>query len=110
MSQILSQKEWPGAASPAPGRKRTFRLISTLAGRFIHEVSSNSTEQNAPSVPTSAVVYLIDTFLVWRREHRAAETYEWYRWRLQLFCESIGAGIVAPVAIMFKVEGICSHL
>lgn len=38
---------------------------------------------------SDSVVAVIDRYLDWCKEHRAAETYEWYRWRLQLFAESI---------------------
>jgi integrase len=42
---------------------------------------------------TAPVLGLIDKFLERCREHRAAKTYEWYRWRLQLFAKSIGRDI-----------------
>ena len=32
---------------------------------------------------------VLDTFLGWCKDHRAPDTYEWYRWRLQLFANSI---------------------
>jgi integrase len=35
------------------------------------------------------VVGVIDKFLAWCHEHRAAETYEWHRWRLQMFVDAI---------------------
>lgn len=41
----------------------------------------------APVVRSGSVVEIIDKFLTWCRENRAAETHEWYRWRLQLFCD-----------------------
>jgi integrase len=37
--------------------------------------------------PAGSVVEVIDKVLTWCREHRTPETYEWYRWRLQLFCD-----------------------
>jgi integrase len=36
-------------------------------------------------VIAESVVALIDRFLEWTQKHRAADTYEWYRYRLQLF-------------------------
>jgi hypothetical protein len=36
------------------------------------------------SIPSDHVVALIDKFLDWCSDHRAKDTYEWYRWRLQL--------------------------
>jgi integrase len=41
------------------------------------------------TLTADTVVSLIDKFLAWCHEHRAAETYEWYRWRLQLFVDRI---------------------
>jgi integrase len=40
-------------------------------------------------VSSESVVGVIDKYLDWCKEHRAAETFEWYRWRLQLFVTSI---------------------
>ena len=36
------------------------------------------------------MVALFDRFLEWTQKHRAADTYEWYRQRLQLFAAHIG--------------------
>ena len=41
------------------------------------------------SISSDAVVAIIDKFLEWSQEHRAPETYEWYRYRLQHFVTSI---------------------
>jgi integrase len=40
-----------------------------------------------PTLRAGSVVELIDKFLAWCQENRKPETYEWYRWRLQLFCD-----------------------
>src|SRR5262249_23697275 len=40
-------------------------------------------------VSAVGVVGVIDKFLDWYHEHRKPATYEWYRWRLQLFVDSI---------------------
>ncbi|WP_437193234.1 tyrosine-type recombinase/integrase [Planctomicrobium sp. SH527] len=37
---------------------------------------------------TGTVVEIIDTFLDWVQKHRSADTYEWYRYRLQRFAEA----------------------
>jgi integrase len=50
----------------------------------------NQPKSHCPSaIPPDTVVAVIDRFLDWCQEHRAVETYEWYRWRLQLFVDSI---------------------
>lgn len=39
------------------------------------------------SVPSDSLLAIIDVFLDWVQKHRAPDTYEWYRYRLQLFSE-----------------------
>jgi integrase len=39
-----------------------------------------------PVAPTSLAA-IVDSFLEWVEKHRSPETYEWYRYRLQRFCE-----------------------
>lgn len=36
---------------------------------------------------TGSLAEVVDAFLEWTQKHRAAETYEWYRYRLQRFIE-----------------------
>ena len=36
---------------------------------------------------TDSLARVVDAFLEWTQKHRAAETYEWYRYRLQRFIE-----------------------
>jgi hypothetical protein len=38
--------------------------------------------------PSGSLVQIIDGFLKWCQQHRAADTYEWYRFRLQQFAET----------------------
>src|SRR5262249_35781110 len=40
------------------------------------------------AAPSGALVALIDLFLDWCQKHRAPDTYEWYRYRLQRFAEA----------------------
>jgi len=42
-----------------------------------------------PPVPGESVLALIDKFLDWCQRERKPRTYEWYRWRLQLFADTI---------------------
>jgi integrase len=42
-----------------------------------------------PRPAADSLLHVIERFLEWTSEHRAPETYEWYRWRLQLFTEAI---------------------
>lgn len=54
------------------------------AFRRYHELMTN------PSVaesPTTTIVPIIEAFLDWTAKHRAPDTYEWYRYRLQRFVD-----------------------
>ena len=44
-------------------------------------------KKRAPSA--DAVVEVVDLYLDWCEKHRAPDTFEWYRSRLELFCRSI---------------------
>ncbi len=52
------------------------------AFRQYHQLMNQPREQQ---VSAESVAVLIDAFLDWVSKHRAAETYEWYRYRLQRF-------------------------
>jgi integrase len=60
-----------------------------------HELMADSAQNPAgqPGVPArpapQLVIVLVDHFLDWCQKHRAADTYRWYRDRLQLFCNAI---------------------
>jgi hypothetical protein len=62
-----------------------------------------------PKVPRrhctgEAIVVIIDRFLDWCHEHRAAETYEWYRWRLQRFAKTIDANLTTAELRHFHLD------
>lgn len=44
-------------------------------------------------VPTDSVVAVVDAYLDWCQKHRAPDTYEWYRYRLQRFIDFIPRGL-----------------
>lgn len=52
------------------------------AFRRYHEIMTQPREHK---VSPEALVVIIDAFLDWVAKHRAAETFEWYRYRLQRF-------------------------
>lgn len=43
-------------------------------------------QPRAKSVAPRSLAGVVDAFLEWVEKHRSAETYEWYRYRLQRFC------------------------
>ena len=54
-------------------------------------------------VSSHSVPAIIDQFLEWVQRHRAPDTYEWYRFRCQRFCEkypdlSVHASILKSAA------------
>lgn len=40
-----------------------------------------------PRSAADSVAVIADAFLSWVQKHRAADTYEWYRYRLERFCD-----------------------
>lgn len=60
--------------------------------------------QQSPQVVGESVLALIDQYLDWCKQHRAAATFEWYRWRLQLFCESIPEDLTVADLKPFHVQ------
>jgi integrase len=53
---------------------------------------------------STTAVALIDRYLDWCHEHRAAATYEWYRWRLQRFAKAIGANLTTAELHHFHLD------
>jgi integrase len=79
--------------------------------------ASNSAPRSvAPLTPTGdtmPVVVIIDMFLDWCQKNRAADTYRWYKDRLQLFCNTIPAALTVAELRNFHVQqwiDACTHL
>ncbi len=62
-----------------PDREKAFELYFRLM----------QLPTESPQVAGQSVLALVDSYLDWCKQHRAPDTFEWYRWRLQLFCDSI---------------------
>ena len=64
--------------------------------------------QPAPAPPTrtrsSRLVEVFDHFLTFCREQRAPDTYEWYRWRLQMFVDEIASGLTVSQLKPFHLD------
>ena len=60
--------------------------------------------KESPLVVGESVVVLIDQYLDWCKQHRAPDTFEWYRWRLQLFCDSIPENLTVSDLKPFHVQ------
>ncbi|MDB4614266.1 hypothetical protein OAH18_01110 [bacterium] len=81
-----------------PDRDRAFELYYQL-------MQQKPVTQQVSPVSGEMVVALIDAYLDWCVKHRAAATYEWYRWRLQLFTETIPSNLTVSQLKPFHVQG-----
>jgi hypothetical protein len=54
--------------------------------------------------PTDTVVAFVDVSLDWCKTHRSPDTYEWYRFRLQLFVPHIPADLKTDMPRPFHVR------
>jgi len=68
------------------GRRHNLGPDRALAMQRYHELMA---QPKQAAVKSDSALAVIDAFLEWTSKHRAAETYEWYRKRLQQFAESI---------------------
>ena len=76
-----------------PNRDEAFRRYHELMARpASRKVSGDS------------VLGLIDAFLEWCKQNRAPDTYEWYRFRLQLFVKTIPADLSTTQLRPFHVQ------
>ena len=68
------------------GKQHNLGPDRTAAFERYHALMQQPAEQR---VASDTVVAIIDAFLDWCQKHRAPDTYEWYRWRLQLFAQPL---------------------
>jgi hypothetical protein len=74
-----------------PDQAVAFETYHTLMAS--RSVSPAAPEARTQAPPSRLVVVLVDEFLDFVQKHRAADTYRWYRDRLDLFCNSIPADL-----------------
>jgi integrase len=86
--QQINLGQHPGGLPPPKKRNGRWQPPHEILDQY-HALMSRQPEPAPPPAPGDSLVGLIDRFLGWCKEHRAEETYEWYRWRLQLFVDSI---------------------
>lgn len=67
------------------GKRRHLAEDKQSAHDVFHELMATPRKRE---IRSDAVVCLIDAFLEWCQKHRAPDTYEWYRYRLQRFAET----------------------
>lgn len=86
------------------GRQIRLGPDEAAAHRQYHELMA----QPAPAPPTRTssprLVEVFDHFLTFCREQRAPDTYEWYRWRLQMFVDEIASDLTVSQLKPFHLD------
>lgn len=59
--------------------------------RFHELMAQPEPNRKAPRTADISLPEVVDNFLDWVQRHRAADTYEWYRYRLQRLCQTYPA-------------------
>jgi integrase len=87
------------------GKQHNLGTDEVEAFRRYHQLMAAPPKATPALQPTSiSVVAVLDTFLGWCHEHRAPGTYEWYRWRLELFARHVGAALPATSLKHFHID------
>ena len=87
------------AATPkvTPSRRRSPAAGSrpVRSSQAFYNEDGRASGEAAARRPRAAdsVVGVIERFLTWCHEHRKPATYEWYRWRLQMFADHVGKAL-----------------
>jgi hypothetical protein len=81
------------------GKQHNLGADRDEAFRKYHELMSRQV-----TLPSGSVVGVIDRYLEWCREHRSGSTFDWYQWRLQMFCESIPATLTIGQLRHFHID------
>lgn len=71
------------------------------AFRQYHKLMSQPREKPLPS---DSVAVILDRFFDWTEKHRAPDTYQWYKDRLQMFLDHIPAGLLVQDLKPFHVQ------
>jgi integrase len=91
--QYLLGKHPEGAPPPKKNKKGLWTPPKPILEEFRRVMAEHYSQElpvkARPQPERPMVAEVLERFLAWCNEHRAAETYEWYRWRLQLFDQSL---------------------
>lgn len=86
------------------GKQHNLGADEAEAFRRYHALMAAPAAPPPPEPTSRSVVSVLDTFLGWCKDHRAPDTYEWYRWRLELFSRHVGAGLAADRLRHFHID------
>jgi integrase len=77
------------------GRQLRLSADREEAFREYHRLMGDGPKQIAAGPPADAAVVtdLINKFLDWCQEHRSPNTFEWYRWKLEIFDREVSSGM-----------------
>ncbi len=76
------------------------------AHRRYHELMAAGPVAGPPPLRSGSprLVEIFDHFLAFCRDQRAPDTYEWYRWRLQMFVDEIASGLTVASLKPFHLD------
>jgi len=69
-----------------------------------HELMATPAPQEAPQKPSDSVLTIIERYLDWCKDNRSPDTFEWYRWRLQIFADSIPRSLTVAQLRHFHID------
>jgi integrase len=83
--------EHPSDLPPPKKRKGRWLPPPPILEAFYQRMAETPAEpvSELRDADAAALATIIEKFLTWVHDHRAAATYDWYRWRLQLFIDSL---------------------
>src|SRR5436305_1405359 len=73
--------------------------IAPLAIQDAYHQLMSAPPDPKPVLRAGSLVEIIDKYLAWCKEHRKPDTYEFYRWRLQLFCDFLKKQRIAQLLV-----------
>src|SRR3954453_3337696 len=74
------------------------------AHRRYHELMAQPAQAPPTRTASPRLVEVFDHFLTFCREQRAPDTYEWYRWRLQMFVDEIASALTVDQLKPFHLD------
>jgi integrase len=86
------------------GKQHNLGSDEAEAFRTYHKLMAAPVSAPEPVAVATSLVSVLDTFLGWCKENRAPDTYEWYRWRLELFSRHVGTSLTASQLKHFHID------
>src|SRR3954467_14845435 len=92
------------------GRQVRLGPDEKAAHRHYHDLMAEGLKDEPKPVATKTapaalrLVEIFDHFLTFCRDQRAPDTYEWYRWRLQMFVDEIASGLTVSQLKPFHLD------